>query len=178
MSLFWASMALGVFLLALGVFLGLSGADGLLKFQKTLRARWANLFFFGTALVWFLIKILQLSEADYGEYRHMLFLLFAVIGGLSFFVIPDFLAVRGMAVLTLLWAHVLLDAAFMQEPASRLFMVSMVYVWIVAALYLGALPYRLRDAVSGLQAKPFITRLLAAFFGFYGLLLVGLSFTY
>ncbi len=176
MRLFWASASFGVFLFLLGLFFLWPGAC--VNCQKRLRSPWGSRVFFGLALVWFLIKILNLGEADYGQYRNLLFAVFGSMGVAAFFVIPDFLAVRGMAILTLLSAQVLLDAAFMQDPQSRLFLVGMVYLWIVMALYLGALPFRLRDALQWLWAKRLRAQALGVFFVLYGGLLMGLSWTY
>lgn len=156
--------------------LGLASPERLRLCQGALRAPWARAVFWGGALVWFLIKVLQLGEADYGQYRNLLFALFGTAGVMAFFVVPDFLAVRGLAVLMLLGANVLLDAAFMQEPLSRLFLVSMVYVWIVGALYVGALPFRLRDGLEWLQDRSGWARALGTALGAYGVLLLGASF--
>ena len=100
--------------------------------------------FLGTA--WFLMRhIANLSDADFGDYKGLITLISVAILVFSFFYLPDFLAVRGASILVLLFAREALDAAFLQEPATRLFMVSVVYLAIVVALYLSAWPYRLRD---------------------------------
>ena len=63
----------------------------------------------------------------------------------SFIFTKDFLAVRGLSIILLLFAREALDAAYLQEPVARLYFVSLTYVIIVFALYFGAWPYRLRD---------------------------------
>lgn len=62
----------------------------------------------------FVYGIWHLSPADFGEYRKILFVAFAAIAALSFWCVPDFLAVRGGCVLVLMGAMPLLDAAYME----------------------------------------------------------------
>ena len=73
----------------------------------------------------------------------------------------------------------LLGAAFMEfgQP-QRLFMVTLVFVAIVAAIYLAAVPYRLRDFFQWLFATPGRARVFGAGLLIYGLVLSGLAFTY
>ena len=92
--------------------------------------------------------------------------------------LPDFLAVRGTAILVLFYSREALDAAFMQEPESRLFMVSIVYIGIVIALYLGAWPYRLRDFLNWLYVSDRRPRILGVSMAAYGILLGALAFGY
>jgi hypothetical protein len=61
---------------------------------------------------------------------------------------------------------------------QRLFMVIIVFVAIVAALYLAAVPYRLRDFFQWLFTSPGRARAFGAGLLVYGLLLNVLAFTY
>ncbi len=110
-----------------------------------LRSTKAAVVFFGGSGLWFLYQLSQLGEADFGQIKGALIAVFGIAGILAFFYLNDFLSVRGVCVLILLLARQFLDSAFMQEPTSRLVLVSQTYVWVVIAIYLGALPYRLRD---------------------------------
>jgi hypothetical protein len=93
--------------------------------------------------------------------------------------VPDFLAVRGLAVLMLLGAMPLLDAAYMEyDHPQRLFMVSAVYVGIALAIYLGASPFRLRDFFEWLFQRPMRGRILGGVLAGYGVLLAVVAFTY
>lgn len=132
----------------------------------------------GAAAVWFLYKVLHLGPADFGQYRNLLFLVFLVTAIGSFYWVPDFLAVRGLAALILMVAGVLLDAAFMQPPTARLVLVSFVYFAIVVALFLGASPYKLRDFFDWMYKGEKRPRFFGMAFASYGLLLVGVSLTY
>jgi hypothetical protein len=104
---------------------------------------------------------------------------FAALGVLAMRYVPDFLAVRGLSILILLAAWPLLHAAFMEYQApQRLFMVTAVFVAIVAALYLAAVPYRLRDFFQWLFAQPARARVLGGGLLAYGFLLIVVAFTY
>jgi hypothetical protein len=98
---------------------------------------------------------------------------------LAFFYLPDFLAVRGLAVLVLLGAWPLLMSAYGEYAVpQRLFMVTVVYVGVAIALYLGAVPYRLRDFFQWLFGRPGRARALGGVLAGYGALLTVVAFTY
>ncbi|MBL9207084.1 MAG: hypothetical protein JNN01_18480 [Opitutaceae bacterium] len=179
MSLTVATLLPGLFLLLLGGLLLLGNSAIVASFKAMPRSPVATAVFFGGATLWFLSKVWTLSEADFGEYRMILFVAFAAVATLSFFYVPDFLAVRGLAALMLLAATPLLDAAYMEyHHPQRLFMVSVVFVGIAAAIYLGASPFRLRDFFSWLFANATRSRLLGGALAGYGLLLAVVAFTY
>jgi len=132
----------------------------------------------GAAATWFLYKVLHLGPADFGQYKNILFIIFLVTALGSFYYVPDFLAVRGLAALILMTAGVLLDAAYMQLPQARLFLVTFVYVAIVVSLILGANPYKLRDFFDWLYKVDSRPKVFGGAFAAYGLLLIGVAFTY
>jgi len=179
MSLLLATLIPALLLLALGVplLLNHSGVNAALKSFP--RSTAASYLFFGAGAAWFLFKIWNLSMADFGEYRTLLFFAFLAIAVFAFKCVPDFLAVRGLSTLILLGAMPLLDAAYMDyDRPPRLFMVSVVYLAIAAAIWLGAQPYRLRDFFGWLFALPARTRAVGGLLAGYGALLVVVAFTY
>ncbi|RPG83110.1 MAG: hypothetical protein CBC33_009385 [Coraliomargarita sp. TMED73] len=178
MSLFQATLYTGIFLALLGLpFLWKGSAtEGWVRAFP--RSKKAALLLMGSATAWFLYHVWHLGPADFGQYRHLLFALFLVAAVGSFYFVPDFLAVRGLAALILLTAGVLLDAAYMQEASSRLFLVGFVYAAIVLALVLGASPYKLRDFFSWLYHSQMRSRIMGVLFSLYGLFLVGVAISY
>jgi hypothetical protein len=60
---------------------------------------------------------------------------------------------------------------------ARLFMVSFVYLAIALAIWLGAQPWRLRDFLGWLLARPARSRSLGVLLFAYGLLLCGAAFS-
>jgi hypothetical protein len=179
MSLLIATLIPGLVLIALGLPLVLnhSGYAALLKAMP--RSTRATYVFFGAGAAWFLYAIWHLSAADFGEFRGWLFVGFALIAALSFKSVPDFLAVRGLCTLVLMSAMPLLDAAYMEyDKPQRLLMVAAVYVAIALAIWLGAQPWRMRDFLAWLFARPGRPRSLGGLVTAYGLVLAIVAFTY
>jgi hypothetical protein len=179
MSLALATLLPGLLLLALGaplLFFAGSAGSAFKAFPRSPTATWIC---FGAGSLWFLYLIWNLSPADFGDYRQLLFVFFAILAGLAFKCVPDFLAVRGACVLVLLGAMPLLDAAYMHyDRPQRLCLVSIVYLGISVALWLGAQPYRLRDFFDWLFAQPGRSRGLGGLLAAYGLLLCGIALSY
>lgn len=178
MTLFIATLLVGLALTVKGIIL-LSNPDwGRQGNDKILRSHTAGYIIFGLAGAWFLWHITQLGEADFGEYKQWLFILFtAVIIG-AFKYLKDFLFVRGWAVLVLLLAKVFLDAAYMQEPWTRLFLVGFIYALILMALYFGTVPYKMRDLTNWFFAYRKRVQGIAIGCIAYGVLLTTVAFFY
>jgi len=179
MSLTIATLIPGILLILLG--------GGLVSGRKTVaaalkafpRSSTATLFLFGGGALWFLYRVWHLSPADFGNYRTLLAVAFGAIALLSFKYVPDFLAVRGAAILVLLGAAPLLDAAYMEyDQPQRLLMVSVVYIAIALAIYVGSLPYRMRDFIDWLFRATSRAKILGAGLLGYGVLLTITAFTY
>lgn len=179
MSLILATLIPGLLLLAAGILFLIGNSAITAMFKALPRSQAAAYAFFGTGAAWFLCNVWNLSMADFGEYHVLLFAGFAAVAALSFKLVPDFLAVRGLCVLVLLGASPLLYSAYMEyDHPQRLFMVTAVYIAIALAIYLGASPFRLRDFFEWLYRVPSRGKVLGALLAAYGLLLVGVAFTY
>jgi hypothetical protein len=179
MSLTAATLVTGLLLIALGLPLLLAGAGLTAAIKAFPRSRTASFTFFGAGAACFLYRIWHLSAADFGDYRALLFVGFALVAILAFKCVPDFLAVRGLCVLGLLGAMPLLDAAYMEYGhPQRLFMVSAVYFVIAFAIWIGAQPWRLRDFIEWLFARPIRARGLGGVLAAYGVLLAIVAFSY
>jgi hypothetical protein len=179
MSLTVATLIPGLLLILLGVplLLNHSGYAAILKSFP--RSTAAAFLFFGVGAAWFLHAIWNLSPADFGEYRTYLFIGFLLVAVLSFKCVPDFLAVRGLATVVLMGAMPLLQSAYMEyDKPQRLFMVSVVYAALAAAIWLGAQPWRLRDFFTWLFAQPRRARGFGGALAAYGVILSIVAFTY
>lgn len=177
MSLFLAIFLTGLFLIAFGGHFAWHGMRSAPSAKAFPRSRAAAFLLLGTATAWFLYKVTQLGPADFGQYKNLLFILFLGTAVGSFFFVPDFLAVRGLAALILLTAGALLEAGDMQYGMGALILKSFVYFMIVVAILLGASPYKLRDFLDWLYRSERRPRIFGIIFAAYGLLLTGLSFT-
>ena len=143
------------------------------------RSKIATVIFFGGATVWFLYNIWHLSAADFGDYKNILLVGFAAIALFAFKSVPDFLAVRGLSILILLAAMPLLMAGYMNyEHPLIYFQKGFVYLCISLAIWLGAQPYRLRNFLEFISAKPNRTVMLGAASLGYGFWLIIVSFIY
>ena len=178
MSLTFASVLAGLLLLTLGgLLLWNSPAVGATAraFPRSRRAAWL---FFGTGSLWFLWIVAHLGEADLIIPRVPLFLIFAALAGLSFKYVPDFLAVRGLAVVLLLAAWQFLFAVYMNyQPQSYPLKIG-AFLVVVIALFLAGYPYWLRDFFGWLFARPRRPRTVGTALAAYGLLLTVLAFAY
>lgn len=178
MNLHVATFAMAALLLVMGLpFLAApkASAAGALKL---IRDKTASYIFAGAALAWFSFVLLNLGEADFGDIKHILILVFGGAGLLSFAYTPDFLCVRGIAVLMLLLCRQFLDAAFMQDPEARLVLVSFSYVLVIAAIYFGSLPYRARDMFEKFETSPLAGKVFGLCLSLASLSLIFASFYY
>lgn len=179
MSLFLATFVTGLVLAVPGVVLLANRPAGVAAFKAFPRSKTGALFLFGGGALWFLWLVWHLSTADFGEYHVLLTVGFAAVAGLAFKCVPDFLAVRGLCVLVLLAASPLLGSAYMDySRPQRLFLVSLVYLLIALAIWLGVQPYRLRDFFDWLFARAGRARAIGGALLAYGLLLAAVAFTY
>jgi hypothetical protein len=177
MSLFAASLIPGIVLLLLGLPLAMDVAGVKAAIKAFPRSNSVGYLIFSVAAAWFLYNILHLSNADFGEYRYLLFIGFALVAIFAFKSVPDFLGVRGACALILIGASPFLDAAYMQyDRPARLFMVSLVYVALALSIWLGAQPWRVRDFFGWLFARPARSRILGGLFVVYGIVLCGAAF--
>jgi hypothetical protein len=178
MSLFISSLIPGLVLALVGLLLLLDNPGFKAVLRGFPRSAPAGYVVFGAAAAWFLYNVLHLSNADFGEYKNLLFVGFAAVAVLAFKCVPDFLGVRGASALVLIGAGPFLQSAYMEyaHPA-RLFMVSFVYVAIALAIWLGAQPWRLRDFLGWLLARPARSRGLGGLLFAYGLVLCGAAFS-
>lgn len=176
-----ATLIPGLFLVLLGAVLCWNGAPVAASAKALPRSKQAAGVLFGAAAAWFVYRVSQLSEADliFFQKPTLVMLGFAVLAVLSFIYTPDFLAVRGLAILMLVAAEPLLGAAYMEwTHPQRLLMVTAVYAGITAALYLAAYPFRLRDFFDWLFRSANRPRALGAVLLAYGLVTAAAAFTY
>jgi hypothetical protein len=147
-------MKLSTLSVLLGLGMGLPQIYGLVKpaeFGAALRkfprsVPWGYaLMLLGTA--WFLWNLSQESISDFASYKNALFAGFAAIGIGTCIFVQDFLAVRGLAVVFLLLAKVMVDAGRPNLEATSwvLIIQTWAYVLVVGGIWFTVSPWRLRD---------------------------------
>ncbi len=154
------SLSLETALLSLGIVMIL--AHGLALFQPEAvkaglkafprSAFWGGLLLASAALwFWWLVSTMDLGE--FSNWRNTLKIGTPIAAVLAWMYVQEFLAVRALGMLVLLGAEALLESAWMRPEMSRLWMVSIVYVWITAALFWVGMPYTLRNQIDWVCAN-------------------------
>ncbi len=148
---------LSILAIVLGLGLALPQVYGLLKpaeagaalrqFPRSLPIGVA-LMLLGTA--WFLYNLSQESIADFASYKNVLFAGFAAVGIGSCIFVQDFLAVRGLAVVLLLLAKLMVDSGRPHLGQTRwvLLIQGLAYVLVIAGMWWTISPWRLRDMLE------------------------------
>ena len=178
MSLYIATLITGLSLAFFGAFLLLKPTISEKVLKAFPRSQIATYILMAIAVSWFSLRIYNLTPSDFGEHKDLLLMLFLSIAIASFYFVPDFLSARALAGCILLLSDVLLDAAFMQAPSTRLFLVSYVYFMILVAFVFGASPYLLRDWIDWLFKTSGRLKLVSGALLSYGILLVIVAVTY
>ncbi|PWU20068.1 MAG: hypothetical protein C5B50_04860 [Verrucomicrobia bacterium] len=128
---------------------------------------------------WFVWNMSQESISDFASYKSWLLSLFAAIGILSCFFVQDFLAARGLAVVLLLLAKLMVDTgrpALSQTPWVLVFQ-GWAYLMVIAGLWLTVSPWRLRDALEWSTASHTRLRIMCGIRLAFGLFIAVLGLT-
>jgi hypothetical protein len=115
----------------------------------------------GLAWFWLLIApegmgIISSLTMDLGEFNGAKGVLRILVPVSMFLVatsVRDFLAVRALGVCGLMVASPLLEAAFLEDPASRLLVPFYAYLVLTASMFFVGMPYLFRDAVTWVTAN-------------------------
>ena len=145
----------------LGLALGLPQIYGLTNpesFRKALRKfprsmPWGfALMLLGTA--WFLYNLSLESIADFASYKSFLFAGFAGVGIGTCIFVQDFLAVRGLGVVLLLLAKLMVDTGrpHLGSPWVLIFQ-GWAYVLVLLGIWFTVSPWRLRDIIEWATAN-------------------------
>jgi uncharacterized membrane protein len=148
-------MKLSTLAILLGLGFGLPQIYGLLnpgKFREAVRKFPRSetigyvLMLLGT--VWFLWNLNQENISDFAAYKKLMLIAFGAVGLATCIYVRDFLAVRGLAIVFLLLAKLMVDSARWEDTEWRLVMVVWAYVLVVAGMWFTVSPWRLRDLLN------------------------------
>lgn len=145
---------------------------GLRKFPRSLLWGYA-LMMLGT--VWFLYYLSLESVSDFANYKPYMFGGFALLGVLACIYLTDFLAVRGLAIVLMLLAKLIVDTAHLDASPWKLVLVVWAYLMVVAGIWFTVSPWRCRDIIEWFTASEARVRAASATRLAFGLLLVGLG---
>src|SRR5260370_31464606 len=127
-------------------------AAGVRKFPRSLS--WGfTLMILGTA--WFLWNLSQESISDFATWKNVLIAGFAAVGIGTCIYVQDFLAVRGLAVVFLLLAKLMVDTGrpHLSESPMVLVIQTWAYLLVIAGIWLTISPWRLRDFLNWATAN-------------------------
>jgi len=119
--------------------------DAVRKFPRSEPCGWVLMLL---ATLWMLHYLRLESNSDIAKLKPLLTALFIALGVGACVFVRDFLAVRGLAVLLMLAAKLVLDTARWHESAWRLVLVTWAYLWILAGIWWTVSPWRLRDRLE------------------------------
>jgi hypothetical protein len=107
------------------------------------------------ATAWFLWNVSQESISDFASYKNILLGGFAAVGIASCIYVRDFLAVRGLAVVLLLLAKLMVDTGrpHLDDTPWVLVIQVWAYILILAGMWLTISPWRLRDLLNWATAN-------------------------
>ena len=160
---------------ALALFTGRAAQDWL---RALPRSKPLGLVLLTVAAVWFFWLVKTMDLGEFSNWRTRELVATPVAWWLAWKYVDEFLAARSVGMLALLAAEPLLEAAFLRPEMSRLFLVTLVYVWVAFALFWVGMPYTLRDQIAWVTGAEKRWRA-AAFAGVaYGALLLLLPLTF
>ena len=128
--------------------------------------------------VWAWILVTRMDLGEFANIRRMLQLLVPVTFILVINFVDEFLSVRAIGVLLLLAATPILNAAFLEAPASRLFLPVLAYVWITLGLFWVGMPYVMRDQIRWITASTGRWNGACAAGGGYGLIVLASAYLF
>jgi hypothetical protein len=129
------------------------------------------------ATLWFLYNLSLESVSDFTSFKPALYILFGAVGVGACLFVQDFLPVRGLAVLLLLLAKLMVDTARWSDTSWRLVITTWAYVWVLAGIWFTISPWRLRDLINWATASEQRTRLLSGIRLAFGIFVVCLGLT-
>lgn len=150
-------MKLSTLAILLGLGFGLPQLYGLLKptkFREAVRKFPRNepwgyaLMLLGTA--WFLWNLKNENIADFASYKSALLAGFALVGIATCVFVRDFLAVRGLAIVFLLLAKLMVDTGRpgLGDSPWVLVIQTWAYVLVIAGMWFTISPWRMRDLIQ------------------------------
>lgn len=127
--------------------------------------------------LWFLRNLQGESISDFAAYKPMMLAGFLAVGVGTCIFVRDFLAVRGLSIVLLLLAKLMVDTARWADSEWRLVIVVLAYLWVVAGIWFTVSPWRLRDLINWATASDQRVRVTSAIRLAFGILLVILGMT-
>jgi hypothetical protein len=142
--------------LAFGAWAGLKRTQALEFLRGFHRNQMAGSVLFYGAIFWVLFLVMSMDLMEYSSMRGLFSMLVVIGSALVMRYMRDYLAVRSLGLLILLAAKIALDASFMRHEPLKIIVPTLVYLNVLAGLFLVGLPYLFRDGAAWLASKPIL----------------------
>ncbi len=179
-----SDLKLSTLAIILGLFVAVLNAVGVLKpkvfaaaarkFPRSLPVGFV-LTLLGT--LWFLYYLRQEEVSDFASMKKYFYVIFGGVGLGACLFVRDFLSVRGLAVIFLLLAKLMVDTARWAATDWRLVISTWAYVLVLAGMWFTISPWRLRDILNWSVATESRTRWLSGVRMSFGILVLVLGLT-
>lgn len=144
------------------------------KFPRSLPWGWALMLL---ATVWFVWNVTREPDADFAAIKPFLMAGFVGVGVGACIFVQDFLAARGLAVVFLLLAKLMVDTARWADSDWRWVISGWAYVLVLAGIWFTVSPWRLRDVLEWGTASEARIKIGCAVRLAFGLFVAGLGLT-
>src|SRR4051812_35010490 len=178
-------LKLSTLAITLGLIMGLPQIYGLVKpesFRSAVRGfprslPW-GLALMITGTLWFVYNLSLESISDFASYKNVLIGGFAGVGIGTCFFVQDFLAVRGLAVVLLLLAKLMVDTGrpHLAQTGWVMLFQAWAYALVLAGMWLTVSPWRLRDLLDWATASNHRIKVGCGIRLVFGLLIATLGF--
>ena len=129
------------------------------------------------ATAWFIYNLSLETVSDFATFKPVLYVLFGAIGVGACIFVKDFLPVRGLAVVMLLLAWLMVNRARWIETPWRLVITTWAYFWVIAGMWFTISPWRLRDLINWATATEKRIRFVSGLRLAFGIFVVVLGLT-
>ena len=98
--------------------------------------------------IWFLVILENENLADFGVYKGKMQIFFALLGLGAIYYLKEYLAVRGMAIVLMLMAKLVIETIRLENTDWRIPFIAFAYVWIISGIVFTVSPWRFRDLAN------------------------------
>lgn len=153
---------LGIIIIAFHLWMLLKSEDAKTFLKKFPRNYPLGIVLMAIGLFWFWLIVIPENvfkspiAMDLGEFngaKRILFIAVPIVGYLVIDRVKEFLAVRGLGVITLMAAAPLLASAWMEPATAQILVPIYAYLLLTAGLFCVGMPYLLRDVITWSTAK-------------------------
>lgn len=177
MTLSKLSIALGLLFALPGAWIFLKPAEAAPALRKFPRSETWGYLLMAIGAAAFLYNLNREAIAEFANYKKFMLFGFAGVAIAACIFVPDFLAVRGLAICLLMLAWYTLNAQRWHDSGWRILLAVVSYVWVIKGMWYMISPWRLRDHIAWATATPGRLRILAGTRAALGVLLIVLGVT-